>query len=349
MKYSVAIDKVALLTPLDGDGVDTWAALCAGSQVCDRGVVREELLAGTPAEMDRASRLAIAVARQVLRERQHPAAVFVGTSKGPILSQLAVLAALRQDGIITEAAARSVALGPAMLAYDLARALGLSGTLHTSVAACSSGLHALHRAVRAIEFGELESALVVAADASHHPLFEASFERLGVLARPDADGHRRCRPFDPRGAGFVLSEAAAALVLTRGTGGVAVERSGIGADATDIVAIDAQTVTLRHVLRQLVGSEAVDFVHAHATGTTHDAHELAAIRAVLRSTPPVVSSKGALGHSLGAAGLVSLALSVLCHRHGRLWSGETLPAEARSITISQGFGGHIAAVALLAR
>jgi 3-oxoacyl-[acyl-carrier-protein] synthase II len=251
-------------------------------------------------------------------------------------------------GHLTEQLAQRVALGPADIGCTIANALGLKSAIHTSIAACSSGLHAFHRALRSVEFGETDRALVIAADASHHDLFEASFERLGVLASPDSDGCRRCRPFDRQGDGFIVSEAAAAILIERAMPNdnrVRVARSIIAADSTGLIAIDPAGDSLAQTLIGAVRGVPLHFVHAHATGTAHDAIEVAAIRTAGHEAP-IVSSKRWIGHSLGAAGLVALALSHRAHCESTLWDGKPLPPHSRSLTISQGFGGHIAAVVL---
>ena len=81
--------------------------------------------------------------------------------------------------------------------------------------------------------------------------------------------------------------------------------------------------------------------------------------------PPLVySHKGALGHSLGAAGLVAVALSCLMHRHGivppNVRTTAPLPAKRlriapeavradvrRSVAVAAGFGGAVAAISLV--
>ena len=88
------------------------------------------------------------------------------------------------------------------------------------------------------------------------------------------------------------------------------------------------------------------FVHAHATGTAHDAYELRAIRAACGNQADVFSHKGWLGHSLGAAGLVSVVLSAQCHARGQTLTGVPVPPGSASLTIAQGFGGHVAIVRL---
>ena len=351
MKSPVAITACSLLTPLDRPGgPTTWEALCAGERVGSRTAVAEELL-DADREMDRSIRLALAAVNRLdvdVREMH----LFCGTSKGPVTTFLAA-ANIRSGRPMNESQANHIALGVGAMGAMLRDRLNIRGPAHTSVAACSSGLHALHRAVMAVQRGECQQALVAAADASLHPLFEGSFARLGVLSPIDADGVRRCEPFSEKGAGFFLIEAAAAMVVTnaecgmRNAEGVVadIERTWIGGDSTGIVAIDEQTRTLRAGLRAFTHSGKPAFVHAHATGTGHDAYERAAIRTLFPDAP-VFSHKKWLGHSLGAAGLVSVALSAMSHRAGRTPCGAPVKAESRSLTIAQGFGGHIGIVAL---
>ncbi len=350
MTDDVAISACAVITPLDErfDGEGTWAALCAGRSVRSRVAVRDELLAGE-GEWDRSLRLALAVVERLGIDPQGTA-LFCGTSKGPVSTFLAAAERLRQGQAITLMQARHIALGVGAMGAMLHERLQTKGSPHTSVAACASGLHALHRAAMAIRHGECERALVVAADASLHPLFQASFGRLGVLSAPDDQGLPRCEPFGPRGDGFFLIEAAAAVMLEspRSLGNrqplAWLERSWIGGDSTHLIAVDEQTRSLRAGLRACIPdhSQPLGFIHAHATGTAHDAHELAAIHDVIGPGIPVFSHKRWLGHSLGAAGLVSVVLSALSHHHGRTPDNTVVPEGARSLTIAQGFGGHIA-------
>jgi 3-oxoacyl-[acyl-carrier-protein] synthase II len=212
----------------------------------------------------------------------------------------------------------------------------------------------LHAAAQALWRGECRRALVVAADASLHPLFEASFARLGVLAPADPQGIRRCTPFAPEGRGFFLSEAGAAVVLENAKGKTQnpkramalLEATWIGGDGTGLVAMDEHAETLRRGLVACLPPLPPAFVHAHATGTTHDAYELQAIRAICGGRPEVFSHKAALGHSLGAAGLVGVVLSAQCHARCQTLTGLPVPPGSASLTIAQGFGGHVAVVRL---
>jgi hypothetical protein len=60
----------------------------------------------------------------------------------------------------------------------------------------------------------------------------------------------------------------------------------------------------------------------------------------------VFSHKKWLGHSLGAAGLVAVVVSAMCHLHRRTPDGNAVGAAGRSVTIAQGFGGHVGVVGL---
>jgi 3-oxoacyl-(acyl-carrier-protein) synthase len=294
----------------------------------------------------------------------------VGTSKGAVESWL------DPDPL----AGGLLPTGIASIADDVARQLGLSGLRLTVSAACASGLHALIRATLMIRSGEAASVLVVAAESSLHPLFVGSFARLGVLSRCGA-----CRPFDKARDGFLMSEAAAAVWLRgiphdserlkaagepqcRGRAPcITVERFAMGGDATHLTGGDPDGRLLRRLIAQMIGDEPVDLVHAHATGTgAHDPVELSAIDDCCREQrrpPALYSHKAALGHSLGAAGLVSVVLNWVAHqrsvvppnahtrdalaaRHLSIEQGAQSRRIRRSIAIASGFGGPTAAVAL---
>ena len=297
----------------------------------------------------------MAVTRTILAPGEELAdtALFCGTSKGPVLTCLAALEKLSHGGSVTDSQAWHVTLGVGAMGAALAREWSVR-QVHTSVAACASGMFALHHAAGALSRGECERALVVAADASLHPLFEGSFARLGVLAPADGNGARTCRPFDPEGHGFFLSEGAAALLLERqpraGHALAWLDASWIGGDGTGILAVDPETKALRQGLAHCLSTVAPlpAFIHAHATGTEHDRFELEAIEAAARGLPRecVISHKGQLGHTLGAAGLVGVVLSVLSHVHRRTFTGLPVPAGSSSVTVAQGFGGHVAVVRL---
>jgi len=273
---------------------------------------------------------------------QTDTALFLATSKGPVLRLLEACATQRSGKPLPDDLAWHVALGPAALQTVLARTINPGGPVQTHIAACAGSLIAVQRAWNGIRRGEFKRAIVVAADASVHPLFEHSFENLGVLAQRDENGRRYCRPFNASGGGFFISEAAAAICLEAGGGeNVEVENCWLGADATHLLAIDPRGNSLERGLRVCAAGREVAFIQAHAAGTQHDQVELAATARACGKEAAVFSHKRWLGHSLGASGLVGLAISTMCHQNAMLPTGPTISRPARSITIGQGFGGHI--------
>ncbi len=350
------LSACALRTPLGASPDENWQSI-----VVDRHELRSsKLIPGVDEALarrfpnqaglfglDRVIKIALLAASDALDKTARPElndadGLFVATSKGPVQT---LIRALDNPSGVSASDATQIALGPAAIGYYLRQQLGTPETVHTSVAACAGSLAAASRAYEALLTGRHRRAIVVAADSSIHPLFDASFSRLGILAPADQDGNRQCRPFDPSGRGFFITEAAAAIVLEIMPGeNLRVEGTWLGGDATDLLATDSDATSLKRGIRTLAGGGDMDFVHAHATGTRHDAHELAAI-ATLGPTY-VFSHKRFLGHCLGASGLVGLVLSAMCHRRHMTLLGDLLPCRSTSLTLAQGFGGHIGAVRL---
>ena len=345
-----------------GDLAQTWDALLAGRFITDH------TRAPLGATRRRALELALSATHGVAPAVDRDAGLIVGTSKGAIENWIAPFADVSPTS--EDDASRSP--GPAGLgdvADGLAERLRLSGPRLTVSAACASGLHALVRGAMMIRSGQCRQVLVVSTEASLHPLFVGSFRRLGVLARPGDV----TRPFDRARHGFLMSEAAAAVLLARETDddalpspGVFLDRFALGGDATHLTASDPATAVLRRLLTDVLDRRPVDLVHAHGTGTVqNDAAELLAIESAVApgSRPLVYSHKAALGHSLGASGLLSVVLNCACHASGVVPPNPCTrePVGARSLTIhveptwrrigrsiamAAGFGGPAAVVSL---
>lgn len=361
------ITGLGLVTPL-GDTADrTWDALLQGHFINDHALAAGHRQVNRPR--------AVSLAIQAATEAVHHAGwnheqlgdpktlLVVATSKGPVESWITPLSHM---ALYPYVAGGIDPAGLSHIAVSLSDEFALIGPRLTFSAACASGLHALIRAAIEIAHGAVDRVLVVASEASVHPLFIGSFRRLGVLPPPGVG----CRPFDHARRGFLMSEAAAALCIesSKTTHALAIlDRFALGGDATHLTGGDPQGQTLRHLLRQVIDNQPIDLVHAHGTGTElNDPTELAAIQACLTkdSPPPLAySHKGALGHSLGAAGLVAVVLNCLMHSRGvvppNIRTTDPLPAEGviihrqacqreirRSLAIAAGFGGAMAAVSL---
>lgn len=371
------ITGLGLVTPL-ATGVDaTWRALLDGRFITNHA--RTQLDA---ASADRVHRLAVAAAAEAAADAGWKpggfaagrTALVLGTSKGAVELHMTAPPAI---GPSTSDNPSGCPFGLASIAAAVRGSLPLlDGPSITLSAACASGLHALIRASMMIRNREADRVLVVAAEASVNPLFLGSFKRLGVLPREDVG----CRPFDETRDGFLMSEASAAVCLEASesdarSGGrspyAVVERYGLAGDATHMTGGDPDGSTLRYLLEQVVAARPVDLIHAHGTGTPfNDPIELAALDDACGtgdgSAPLVYSHKGALGHSLGAAGLVSIALNCVMHarqtvapnvqtrrplktRRVRI-RGADAKSQAnvrRSLAVAAGFGGPTAVVSLV--
>jgi 3-oxoacyl-[acyl-carrier-protein] synthase II len=187
--------------------------------------------------------------------------------------------------------------------------------------ACSSGALAIVEAASWLLSGELEWALAGGVDGLCR-LTLAGFDALGALD-PEP-----CRPFDVNRRGLTLGEGAAFLVLepesrarARGVrilgwlGGFA-----IGSEAHHVTHPEPSGRRAAELMGRALSMAGrserdIDYVNAHGTGTpANDSMEAKALRAVLRNEVGrirVSSCKGQLGHTLGAAGALEAALTLL--------------------------------------
>jgi 3-oxoacyl-[acyl-carrier-protein] synthase II len=373
----IVITGLGLVTPLGSSVEQTWRALLDGQFIRDHRRVGV-----SDVRRARVTHLALHAAKQAITDtdwcdellRDPQTALIVGTSKGPIEKWMTAPPGETIGRCVSES---DSCYGLADLSSQLAAEIGFGpGARATLSGACASGIHALIHAILLLRSGSARRALVVASEASVHPLFVGSFKRLGVLPPEGA----ACRPFDERRVGFLISEAATALCLEidsdRRTGrsdaqsrrAIVIDRFCMGADATHLTGSDPDGLALKYLLNRVVDSRPIDLIHAHATGTVlADPIELAAIESVVGEVEPrpiVWSHKGALGHSLGAAGLVSVVLNCMSHRTGivpgNIQTSHPLSTKCvsisrepvhrtirRSIAIASGFGGAIGAVSLL--
>jgi 3-oxoacyl-[acyl-carrier-protein] synthase II len=130
-------------------------------------------------------------------------------------------------------------------------------------------------------------------------------------------------PFDRNRKGMNIGEGAAALLLMSPERAKREGRSSLGAlvgwsvsnDAFNITAPDMDghglTLAIRKALqRSGIPEDAVSAICAHGTGTVYnDSMELTAFRKVFGNRKlPVFSVKGAIGHTMGAAGGIEAAL-----------------------------------------
>lgn len=187
-------------------------------------------------------------------------------------------------------------------------------------AACASSTIAVARAAALIAAGRSDAVLVVCLDLVSEFVF-SGFSALQALS-PTV-----CRPFDRNRDGLTLGEGGAALLLMSRERARREGRPELGLvagwgaanDATHITAPARDGSGLIQAVRQALARaslapEQISAISAHGTATPYnDQMELTAFRALFGERPvPLHSIKGAIGHTLGAAGGIEIALGLRC-------------------------------------
>ncbi len=263
-----------------------------------------------------------AVARVVRRVGPEAVGLIVGTSTSGIA---ATEAAYR-----TQAFARTHTL-PADYPYrethnvfataDFARqVLGLQGPAVAVSTACSSSAKALAAGARWLRAGVCRAVVVGGVDSLCATTLYG-FRALDLLARGPV------RPFSAERCGIAIGEAGGFALLTTAdlaAGEACLTLAGAGESADGyhmtaphpegLGAYEAMAAALAAAGR---GQDEIDYIALHGTGTVYnDAAEDRAIARLGLTHVPAGSNKGALGHTLGAAGLCALATLGVAMREG---------------------------------
>jgi len=214
--------------------------------------------------------------------------------------------------------------------------LGTRGPLLAESTACAASNMAIGDARDAIRLGRADVMFCGGTEAPVTSVAIAGFAAMRALSRRNDEPARASRPFDAQRDGFVMAEGAAVLVLEELRH--AVERGaniyaevigyGISSDANHVSDIDPTGENPARALKMAfadaaIAPEEIGYVNAHGTSTPlGDAGETRVLKLALgeenaRRTP-ISSTKGATGHTLGAAGAVEAVFTVLALKHGLL-------------------------------
>jgi len=200
----------------------------------------------------------------------------------------------------------------------------LKGPNLSSVTACAAGTHAIGEAAKTIMLDGADRMLVIGAESAICGAGVGGFAAMKALSTRNDDPKTSSRPFDKERDGFVMGEGAGALVLeslesaqTRGAR-IYAELIGFGesGDANHITTptMDGPLRAMKAAYR-MAGEPKVDYVNAHGTSTPiNDKNETAALKELFggkKNCPPVSSTKGQIGHCLGAAGTMEAIISIM--------------------------------------
>ena len=273
--------------------------------------------------LHRASHMMIQALNELLTQQHQfkPELTVIGTTSGGMSHGEDYYRSVHQAGRLRHAPTWIANYPAQKPVIDAQGAFGISSPCQVIANACASGTNAIGHAFECVRSGRHNRVLAGGYDALSEMVF-VGFDSL------QASTPEKCRPFDRNRTGMVLGEGAALLALENLE--VARERGapilaeiigyGISTDNFHITQPDPSGVGAQQAMeRALHGAEIstddVDYINAHGTATAfNDSAEGKAISALFNGVP-VSSTKGMMGHSLGAAGAIEAIVCLLALQH----------------------------------
>jgi 3-oxoacyl-[acyl-carrier-protein] synthase-1 len=343
--------------------LDTWIGEVPGVDE----VVLEPQLAAFDCRNNRLAWMALrsdgfpgAVARLKQRYGSSRIGVFIGTSTSGILETEVAYRRRGDDGRLPAGFDYARTHNTFSCADFTRHLLGVTGPAVAVSAACASSAKVFGNAARMIECGLIDAAVVGGVDSLCLTTLHG-FDSLELVATEP------CRPFDARRRGISIGEAAGFAIvepMPAAPDPAAIVVAGIGesSDAHHMSSPHPQGAGARAAMEQALleaGLEPaqIDYINLHGTGTpSNDAAEDHAVVDVFGNVVPASSTKGATGHTLGAAGILEAIICALAIRDGLAPGGlnTTAPDPAlrtrylrdnlsmridRALSNSFGFGG----------
>lgn len=204
-------------------------------------------------------------------------------------------------------------------------AFNLEGPAVVVSTACSSSAKVFAAAARMIAAGLIDAAIVGGVDSLCLTTLYG-FNSLELLSSEP------CRPYDAARNGLSIGEAAAFILLERPANSLDADAvlllgAGESSDAHHMSSPHPEGLGARMAMDAALESAGlqpadIDYINLHGTATpSNDAAEGHAVAALFGNTVPCSSTKGATGHTLGAAGGVEAVISALALQHGFLPGG----------------------------
>jgi 3-oxoacyl-[acyl-carrier-protein] synthase II len=207
--------------------------------------------------------------------------------------------------------------------------LGTKGPLMSECTACAASNMAIGDALDEIRMGRADAMFAGGTEAPITKVGIAGFDAMRALSRRNDDPARASRPFERSRDGLVMGEAAGVLLLEelehakRRGAKVYAELLGYGmsADASHMTEPDPTGANPARSMKMAIDDAGVDptaigYVNAHATSTPlGDAAETRVLKLALGEAharrTPISSTKGATGHTFGAAGAIEAVFTTL--------------------------------------
>lgn len=350
----LALTGIGLVTPAGVGTAATWQGLLCGAPATAQDPAlaglptelscrvpdfdpRAHVGGRQPWRLDRYTQLALTAAREAVADAKLSTAdwddarvaVVLGSAAGGVAAYERAAETLLRAGPSAVSALTLPAFLPNMAAGQLAIDLGIRGPVMHTATACASGANALMTAAMLLRTGACDVAIAGGSDAMVTRVCVAGFAQMGALSR-NPDPRTASRPFDAARDGFVIGEGAGLLVLERGADAAARRAPihallvgyGAATDAHHPVAPHPESRGLADATQRALAAagahpDDVDHVNAHGTSTQlNDRAEAGLLARLFTERPPsVTSAKGALGHTMGAAGAIEAAVTALSVEH----------------------------------
>jgi nodulation protein E len=354
MQRRVAVTGLGVISALGRNSGEFWQALSAGCsgiapmQAVDRTLLRfsngAEVRDYTPGQyfdekeiglLDRFAQFGVIAAREAIaaagiewtQELREATAIITGSCVGGQTTE--------DEGFVNLYRNNNPRVNPFTIPRTMENAAasrisletGVVGPTYTISTACSSSNHAIGQAFWMVRSGAAAMAITGGSEAVFSLGFLKAWEAMRVVS-PDT-----CRPFSKDRRGLILGEGAAMLVLepwdaARARGAEILGEIvgfGMSSDAFHITqpSPDGAARAMRAALSDAcMPAGEIGYINAHGTATqTNDATETTAIRKVFGAHADrlaMSSTKSMHGHTLGAAGAIEAAATLLALRHGKL-------------------------------
>eukprot|EP01064_Diplonema_japonicum_P032737 TRINITY_DN6226_c0_g3_i1.p1 TRINITY_DN6226_c0_g3~~TRINITY_DN6226_c0_g3_i1.p1 ORF type:complete len:433 (+),score=72.19 TRINITY_DN6226_c0_g3_i1:47-1300(+) len=203
----------------------------------------------------------------------------------------------------------------------------INGPNHSASTACATGAHGIGDGYRFIQHGDAKVMICGGTESCLNPIAFVGFQRAKAMSTVSNESPEEAsRPFDHARSGFLMSEGAAILILEeyefakQRNAPILAEVTGYGlsGDGYHVTSPHPESLGMRlcmtRALAQHNGKTAqpISYLNAHATSTPMgDELEASAINELFDAPVPVSSTKGHLGHLLGASGAIEAGVSIM--------------------------------------
>ena len=264
----------------------------------------------------------------------HRVAVLLGTSTSGLLQTELAYRERDASGALPAGFDYERTQNTQSLGAFVAHALGLHGPAWVVSTACSSSAKVFGSAARLIEAGLVDAAVVGGVDSLCLSTLYG-FNSLELLSA------QICRPWDAARDGLSIGEAAAFALVERTSEAPQGWLLGVGEsnDGHHMSAPHPEGAGAIAAMRAALTDAAlqpadIGYINLHGTATpSNDAAEDHAVGSVFGSATPCSSTKGATGHTLGAAGAVEAVIALLALRHGLLPAGLNVTQPDPALTL----------------